>query len=104
MRMRGAMMARANIERSVQYKRPTGEWFTIDEAGEAVLVLEGDIMDLLARWVGWFEASGLESGFHRRGIGYNLCACCLRHVADQGHAPDCQYEMSKALLAGRGGE
>lgn len=43
------MANKIDIECRVQYKRPTGEWFTIDEANEAVLVLEGDIIDLLVR-------------------------------------------------------
>ena len=81
-------MAQIKIECRVQYQRG-GEWFTIDEAGEAALILEGDIVDALARWVAWFEARRFDSG---------PCAVCLWRPAEQGHAPDCIYAVSKALL------
>ena len=95
------MNTEVGFECRVQCKRSDGEWFTIDEAGEAALVLEGDIVDLLARWVSWFEARGFTEG----GVIRGLCQCCLMDVSEQGHASDCQYGMSKALLgANREGE
>ena len=89
------MASQIEIECRVQYKRPSGEWFTLDEAGKAMLIVESDLIDLLARWVGWFEAKGYDVGFGISGVAYGLCQCCLQVAS---HAPDCLYAMSGALL------
>ena len=93
-------LPKIDIECRVQYKRPNGEWFTIDEAEEAMLVLEGDLVNLLARWTGWFEARGFDLALRGSRMAIGLCQCCLQHINGQGwgHASDCQYVISKALL------
>ena len=95
-------MAEIRIQVRAQYLR-NNEWVTIDKnnAGETALVLEGDIVDLLARWAGWFEGRRLDIGLATSTKHHGLCACCLLEVNEQGHAPDCQYAMTKALLDDR---
>jgi len=84
-------MAQIEVECRVQYRRGD-KWFTIDEAGEAALILEGEGIDMLERWAGWFEAR--HFGTAERG----LCAVCLRDVLEQGHSSDCIYAMTRNML------
>ena len=82
------MTSKIEIECRVQYRRG-GKWFTIDEAGEAAIVLEGEMINLLERWAGWFEARQFETA--ERG----LCAVCLHDVSEQGHSSGCIYAMTR---------
>ena len=96
-------MAKGELRTRVQYRRGD-EWVTIseDNFGKAAMIEKGKLEYLLARWVGWFEAKGFDLGLGVSGLALGLCQCCLRGVAEQGHAPDCQYAMSKALLGEAG--
>ena len=85
------MPSNIEIECRVRYRRGD-RWFTIDEAGDAAIVIEGEVVNLLERWAGWFEARQFETA--ERG----LCAVCLWEVAEQGHAPDCIYAMTRNAL------
>ena len=86
------MTAKINYKVRCQYLRGDDEWVTVSDVNETTLEVTGQVVDLLARWVAWFEGRQISTA--ERG----LCACCLLLAAEQGHAADCQYAMSKALL------
>ena len=88
----------------VQAQRVNGEWLTIEDAGEALVILEGDLVDLLARWAAWFEARGFDQNAGSILPGLRFCAACLQDTEDQGHAPDCVYGVTKKLLSEAGEE
>lgn len=84
------MAARIEMNLRVQYETKDGEWKTIIPEGEDALVITGDIVAALARWVEWFE--------EQEDFGGELCPACLQRLNEVGHADDCVYSESKVLL------
>ena len=86
------MTARIRYKVRGQYLRGADEWVAVSDVNQTTLEVTGQVVDLLVRWVAWFEGRKMSTA--ERG----LCACCLLLVSEQGHAADCQYAMSKAML------
>lgn len=85
------MVGKIELECRVQYLR-SGKWVTITEDEEVTLIVESEIVDLLERWAGWFEARQFQTA--ERG----LCAVCLHDVSEQGHSSDCIFAMTTDAL------
>lgn len=87
------MATKIEIECRVQYLC-NGEWKTIKGGDELTIAIEGDMVNALAGWVQWIENSDVILDLNPE-----FCAVCSRRLNEGGHAQDCVYAASRAMLA-----